>query len=479
MYVYFFRSNVYEVVQTSLTRANPTPLSSPAIETTKQTTARIHTAGAAGPTFRPPGMTLGVAVVAVAGKGPDGTVQVLRQQVIRSDHADRERNMQLFAHSAADIATQVVAAVSNNNDDDRTEDSPLDPTEVNSTPEPSTTSKPFASAARRLDRASHVRSNPDAMAEFEKSPLVRYIILHRNQILTQLSTTGSEITLALVRKEEMAAITEGKTTQKTFLGLLSGEAGEEAQAIFAIDLVAGTHSDVGVKMQENSFAFVDTRTTAPLFPILDNQLALHATALAEWQRRTKYCTLCGAQTRLVDGGTASQCKGCNGKSWPRQDPSMIVVISSRDGERVLLGRARRHPPKMYTVLAGFVEAGETFEGAVAREAWEETGVSIDEGSVRYIGSQPWPFPQSCMIGFAATADDTTPLVVDENELEHAAWFPKSDVTKAAAIPGATMKREVVEEALRNDPSLPLLIPSKGVIARKLIDLWLDGKDRQR
>ena len=127
---------------------------------------------------------------------------------------------------------------------------------------------------------------------------------------------------------------------------------------------------------------------------------------------------------------------------------------------------------MHTVLAGFVEAGETFEAAVARETWEETGILLDVGSIRYEGSQPWPFPQSCMIGFSATADAEQPLAIDETELLNAAWFDREQVMAASEVKGATMQHKVAEEILQRDPNLSLLIPPKGVIARKLIDGWL-------
>ena len=84
------------------------------------------------------------------------------------------------------------------------------------------------------------------------------------------------------------------------------------------------------------------------------------------------------------------CTECNAKSWPRQDPSMISAITSREGDKILLAHSQRHPPRLHTVLAGFIEAGETFEKGVAREAFEETGIRIDEDSVEYLGSQPWP-----------------------------------------------------------------------------------------
>jgi NAD+ diphosphatase len=124
-------------------------------------------------------------------------------------------------------------------------------------------------------------------------------------------------------------------------------------------------------------------------------------------------------------------------------------------------------------LAGFVEAGETFERAVLREAWEETGVQVDLESVKYLASQPWPFPRSTMIGFRATADHTKPMNIDHNELVDALWFSKEDVRVAAQIAGPTMKKEFAEKVVQENLTLPVLIPPKGVLARRLIDNWLE------
>jgi len=152
---------------------------------------------------------------------------------------------------------------------------------------------------------------------------------------------------------------------------------------------------------------------------------------------------------------------------------LIAAIISRDGDKILLAHSQRHPPKLSTVLAGFVEVGETFEKAVARETYEETGIRIDEDSVQYLGSQPWPFPQSTMIGFMATADASQTLNIDEDEIVSARWYDVDEVRAAAAIEGATMRKEVAKAAIEANPDLPLLIPPKGVIARRLIDNWLE------
>ena len=153
---------------------------------------------------------------------------------------------------------------------------------------------------------------------------------------------------------------------------------------------------------------------------------------------------------------------------------MITVVSSRDGERVLLARSPRHPERMHTALAGFVEAGETMERAVAREVFEETGVRVDLDSVQYVASQPWPFPQSTMIGFIAQADETQELNIDPNEIVEARWFDRSEVQAATQVEGPVMQHEVAKAAIEADPSLKLLVPPRGVLARTLLERWLNS-----
>ena len=154
---------------------------------------------------------------------------------------------------------------------------------------------------------------------------------------------------------------------------------------------------------------------------------------------------------------------------------MICAVLNRANDKILLARSPRHPEGVMTTLAGFVEAGETFEACVAREVLEEAGVRIDEGSVRYLKSQPWPFPQSCMVAFRATADCDQELVLDDELLE-ARWWDRSAVRKACGVPGADMSPDVAKEAFATDPSLELLVPPKKVVARELIEAWLSEDD---
>jgi NADH pyrophosphatase NudC (nudix superfamily)/nicotinamide mononucleotide (NMN) deamidase PncC len=435
----------------------------------------IAEGGAAGPTFRPAGLTTGFVVVAVAARMPDNSVEVVRQKVIESNTNDREFNMRLFADEAAKLAHEAVVHVRG------AADEPEDQVVA----EEGGSAPPFETP--QFDRATQLRSDTDALASMAAT--ANYVVLHRNLSLFKVADTsvgdGHSRALAFLSEDQIDAVCatiSGLRKETTFLGLLDGQ-----QPVFGVDfLMEGdvktsadvlhqAISDVLSDGDADSTVLEDTRTVAPLLSpaTADNELVLHATALAQWQRRAPFCPACGGQTTLLDGGTSRKCTKCSQQSWPRQDPSMIAVVSSRCGQRVLLGRSPRHPELMFTALAGFVEAGETMEKAVAREVYEETGVRIDLDSVQYVKSQPWPFPQSCMIGFLATADETQELNVDTNELVAAQWFDKAQVQAATGVPGPVMQPAVAAAAIKANPSLELLIPPKGVLARTLLDAWLN------
>jgi NAD+ diphosphatase len=405
----------------------------------------IAEAGAAGPTFGPKDMIAGFAVLTIAGKdGTNDSVKVLKQKVVHSDSNDREKNMRMFADASAELLTELL----NGNGE-------INGEKVADISIPARETQHIV-----LDRATNLRNNPEKLAALE--PIAKYVLAKKNEMLFRSPTE-----LALLSNDEVSNL-KNNANKMTFLGRLSDD---QMTPIFGIDIRAD-ESDASTDVSFEGYSFADTRTSAPLLPPLENALALHMMAYANWQRRSCHCSSCGAPLELIHAGTAQKCTSCNAMSWPRQDPSMIASITSRCGERILLARSKRHPPKMHTVLAGFVEAGETFEAAVGRETWEETGIRIDEGSVKYIGSQPWPFPQSCMIAFSATADDSQPLNIDENELVDAMWFDKKDVLAATKVEGPVMQHDVAKAALEADTSLPLLIPPKKVIARTLIDTWL-------
>ena len=186
--------------------------------------------------------------------------------------------------------------------------------------------------------------------------------------------------------------------------------------------------------------------------------AVYATArsLVDWHARHRFCAQCGQPTASRKGGWARLCDradgGCGAEHFPRTDP-VTIMLAEHDG-RLLLGRQPRFPPRSFSALAGFVEPGESIEGAVARELWEEAGIVVRD--VRYIASQPWPFPSSLMIGCTSVAE-TPELTIDETEIEEARWFTRAEVE--AAVAGA--------------PDAPFSAPPRFAIARNLIDWWLE------
>ena len=152
-----------------------------------------------------------------------------------------------------------------------------------------------------------------------------------------------------------------------------------------------------------------------------------AKALLLWHARHRFCSVCGQPSRLDQAGWRRSCPACGAEHFPRTDP--VVIMLTADGDRCLLGRQARFAPGMWSCLAGFVEPGEAIEEAVRRETFEEAGVRC--GPVRYVGSQPWPFPMSLMIGCIAEALNTD-LVIDRTELEDLRWFSRDEVAAMLA-----------------------------------------------
>jgi NAD+ diphosphatase len=147
-----------------------------------------------------------------------------------------------------------------------------------------------------------------------------------------------------------------------------------------------------------------------------------ARSLINWHLTHGYCANCGAATHMIDGGYRRHCNSCKSDHFPRTDPVVIMVVRSPRG--LLLGRQASWAPGMFSALAGFMEPGETIEDAARREIFEESGIKV--GEVRYIASQPWPFPSSLMIGLIGEALSEN-IVIDPAELEQAHWFGREEL----------------------------------------------------
>lgn len=197
-------------------------------------------------------------------------------------------------------------------------------------------------------------------------------------------------------------------------------------------------------------AFRELRLAMAALSPRDAEMAATAKAMLGWHRSHRFCARCGKESRFEHGGWHRRCQACAGLHFPRTDPVVIMLITH--GNDLLIGRSPGWPEGMYSLLAGFVEPGETLEAAVRREVAEETAVTV--GRVDYLASQPWPYPSSLMIGCIGEATSRE-ITLDPVELEDAFWISREDL--ALALAGHH----------------PRLLPArKGAIARFLMENWL-------
>lgn len=172
---------------------------------------------------------------------------------------------------------------------------------------------------------------------------------------------------------------------------------------------------------------MDLREVGALLPDRDAGLLVHAVGLANWHAAHARCPRCGGPTVSTRGGSVRHCNADGSDHFPRTDPAVIMLVT--DGEdRALLGRQAVWAAGRYSTLAGFVEPGESAEMAVVREVAEETTVAVHD--VRYVASQPWPFPSSLMLGFTALADGAAVPYPKDGELEDARWFTRTELIEA-------------------------------------------------
>lgn len=283
-----------------------------------------------------------------------------------------------------------------------------------------------------IDRADAVRGDPDKLAELTNW---RARLLRLDGLAPVIAADGGLDWGTLADADPGADL--------VFLGL-----GPDGRAHFAaVDpQLAG----------KGSVAPPDPRLWQVMGLLSPSDLALYgaAKALVDWHARHGFCARCGQATRLAKGGWQRICtnQACAAEHFPRVDP--VTIMTVEHGGRLLLGRQPRFPPRRYSALAGFVEPGETVEEAVAREISEEAGLTVRD--VRYVASQPWPFPSSLMIACHAFADHDA-VTVDRTELDDARWFTRDEVI--AAMQG------------RDDASF--IAPPPFAIAHHLLRWWLD------
>lgn len=288
-----------------------------------------------------------------------------------------------------------------------------------------------------LEREHNRRKDPDWLARKMIDPETVFIPVRQSKVLVD---SGEAPAPVLLSPKQLSR--PGQSESALFLGELKG------RAYFAVDL-----EESDFEAFEAAGRFKDLRTVAPLLSRDDGAILAYAQALAYWHRRNRHCSVCGARNEMREGGHSLACVNpqCGAAHFPRTDPAIIVLI--RFGRKCLLGRQQTWAQGMYSVLAGFVEPGESIEGAVAREIFEEAGVRV--ANIRYHSSQPWPFPCSLMLGFTAEAEEER-IVLGDRELEDARWFGRRELLEAVENrtvklpPPVSISYRLIEEWLNED-----------------------------
>lgn len=281
-----------------------------------------------------------------------------------------------------------------------------------------------------LDRAAEMRRDEAALAALRAAGQADILLFWKGKPLIE----GDEAA-RLVRLPWTHPVLAGAGDDLIFLGR------EEGRGVFAADLhdwtpdegeaaTLGTFLDPSQQrhpLLPETQHFAELRATMTRLAPRDAELAATAKAILTWHDGHLFCSRCGAPSVVAMAGWQRDCPACGGHHFPRTDPVVIMLVT--DGNSVLLGRSPGWPEGMYSLLAGFVEPGETIEAAVRREVFEESGVRV--GPVGYLASQPWPFPASLMFGCHGTAL-TREITVDPTELEDARWVTREELVTVFA-----------------------------------------------
>ena len=281
--------------------------------------------------------------------------------------------------------------------------------------------------------------DPEALANAAKDPKSALVLLAGDLPILRAGEPGTSL-LPVSTLDNLPAHRE-----QVFLGTLLDR---PVIATLAAPETAELFQD------DPAYTVTDLRSIAVrgLVPAEELGILAMAKSILDWHNRHRFCANCGAPTQAAQAGFRRDCSGCGAQHFPRTDPVVIMLITR--GDKCLMGRQPRFAEKMYSCLAGFLEPGETIEDAVRRETFEEAGIRV--GEIRYLASQPWPFPSNIMIGCIGEALSEE-ITFDREELEDARWFTKDDVRRML-------------EGTHDD----FAAPSPIAIANHLLREWIKG-----
>ena len=289
-----------------------------------------------------------------------------------------------------------------------------------------------------LDRDYLSRSRPELFDELWSLESTRVLVLHQGKALVRKGLARPELSLLSVEKVPAANLRVylGKTTIETALE-------PKGSAI----VLAVVNDNSAMSIEADPLLWQSLRTLGSELSNRDAGLFTQSLAVANWHEINQHCPKCGTPTVIEQGGWARRCFKDDNEIFPRTDPAIIVAITDQE-DRILLGSQGTWEQNRWSILAGFVEAGESLEAAVVREMKEECGLDVFD--VEYLYSQSWPFPQSLMLGFTAKADSSIEFLPDGEEIVKLRWFSRADIAAEAKS---------------------LLLPSDSTISRALIELW--------
>jgi NAD+ diphosphatase len=289
-----------------------------------------------------------------------------------------------------------------------------------------------------LDRAAALRTREDELAALLEDALV--VPVWRGKCLLTRPTSDAPSRGALLEYRQFRELLGG---ERVFLGLRNG------RGYFAVALPAADAPPTEIAALGD---FNDLRLAGSLLEWREAELLAYARGILYWHGHHRHCAECGAPSQMRDGGHVRVCGACDTKHFPRTDPAIMALVT--DGDRCVLARQAAWPPGMHSVLAGFVEPGESLEDAAQREVREEVGLEVED--IRYLRSQPWPFPSSLMVGFSMRAV-THEICLDPQELESARWFTRDELV-----------------LMRDARADGLFIPPPYSLAHQLIAVFIDG-----